>query len=592
MSPRPPIHVLALTVAVAAELCSLALLAVSGWYLAACALAGLGLLATFSYPTPSGIVRLLALGRIAGNYGQNVLLHRAALADTTRERLRVYDDLARGPGGAAGSSAEDDPGAASPKSTSGSPSAAGPSASAVASGAAVDAGAAVGRIPAVDDRTVDRLLTDARVSGERVLRVTAPIVVTCAAVVAAGIVAAVTMPAVTIPLLLGAAVMIVLALVPAAPDEGHGRLRAEVLASMEAAPELDSLGGTPLLRARVLDQLAELSAADRRRASRRTWRQLGAALAAGVSFGTIVVVAALASGVGTGVGDTATASGFGADLGSVPLFVMVVCLAFGVLERTFALGDIVPHLQRLRSIDAGRGDASQPAHTSAVEVDATDAGAIGITLGAGHELDVPAGTSAAIIGPSGAGKSTLLTAIARSVRQRRSLTVAHVTDDEFLFTGTVAGNLRLGAPGQRGRKTDADSASSGDDQPTAVGDALVGDAPNASVSVASPSVGTDLAEVLADLGLDDVDADTRTGINGRALSRGETRRLIIARAVLSRPDVLLIDEPDLGLDADTYVRVLGFVRDRLPDATVILAAHSAPPAVTRVLDLGGASAIR
>lgn len=583
MSRRPQVHVLALTVAVVAELCSLALLAVSGWYLAACALAGLGLLATFSYPTPSGIVRLLALGRIAGNYGQNVLLHRAALADTTRERLRVYDDLDGGPGDAAGSSAEDD-----------DPGADRPSALAVALTPAVDAGAAIDWPPAVDDRTVDRLLTDARVSGERVLRVTAPIVVTCAAVIAAGIVAAVTMPAVTIPLLLGAAVMIVLALAPATPDDGHGRLRAEVLASMEAAPELDSLGGTPLLRARVLDQLAELSAADRRRARRRTWRQVIAALAAGVSFGTIIVVSALASGAGTTKGTEAAVggSGAGAELGSVPVFVMVVCLAFGVLERTFALGDIIPHLQRLRTISAREGDTARPAHTSAVEVDVTDAGAIGITLGADHGIDVPAGTSAAIIGPSGSGKSTLLTAIAHAVRRRRSLTVAHVTDDEFLFTGTVAGNLRLGALGQGGLSTGADPASISDDLPTAVGDAPVGDAPHAGVSVASPSVGTDLAEVLSDLGLEDVGADTRTGINGRALSRGETRRLIIARAVLSRPDILLIDEPDLGLDADTYARVLGFVRDRLPGVTIILAAHSAPPAVTRVLDLGAASAIR
>ncbi|NNV09831.1 ATP-binding cassette domain-containing protein, partial [Geobacillus sp. MMMUD3] len=75
-----------------------------------------------------------------------------------------------------------------------------------------------------------------------------------------------------------------------------------------------------------------------------------------------------------------------------------------------------------------------------------------------------------------------------------------------------------------------------------------------------------------------------------ALSRGETRRLVIARAVLTAPDVLLVDEPDLGLDTDTFVRMLEFIRTRLPAATIIVAAHRSPPGVEFVLDLSRSEA--
>lgn len=488
MRNRPRRHVLALVVAVAAELCSLGLLALSGWYLAACALAGLGLLATFSYPTPSGIVRLLALGRIGAGYGQNVLLHRAALADTTRDRLRVFDDLA-----------------------------------------------ATGARP-VDDRTIDRLLTDAQDEGERVLRVTAPLVVTVSAILTAIVVILVTAPLAVIPLVIGAAILIALALVPAEADPGHGRLRAEVLASMDAAPELESLGASPLLRARILDQLDDLTAAEARRESRRLRRQVAAALAGGLAFGAVIVVSAASLGVG--------------DLAVVPLFAMIVCLAFGVLERTVAIGGIVPHLERLRGHRARRGGnpTRTPVPTATVDLAADG------TIIVGADLTIPRGESAAIVGPSGAGKSTLLAAFAETVRGAGTtagtgLTVSHVADDEFLFTGTVGGNLRLGAP------TELTAA--------------------------------ELGEALTALGLaEDIAPDTRTGIGGRALSRGETRRLVIARAVLAAPDVLLLDEPDLGLDPDSFARVLTFVRTRLPDATIIVASHHPPPGAALVLDLG------
>lgn len=59
----------------------------------------------------------------------------------------------------------------------------------------------------------------------------------------------------------------------------------------------------------------------------------------------------------------------------------------------------------------------------------------------------------------------------------------------------------------------------------------------------------------------------------RGLSGGEQRRLHIARALVTTPDVLLVDEPTTGLDTATAARVLSIVRRRLPGTVLIMAMH-------------------
>lgn len=114
--------------------------------------------------------------------------------------------------------------------------------------------------------------------------------------------------------------------------------------------------------------------------------------------------------------------------------------------------------------------------------------------------------------------------------------VVLVSDHEHLFTGTIADNLRLGDPS------------------------------------ASEVVVVELLDALG-LTRSGVHGGTRTGPGGRPLSGGEERRVHLARAMLARPDILLVDEPDAGLDQATATSVTALLRSRLPEAVLVYTAH-------------------
>jgi ATP-binding cassette subfamily C protein CydCD len=176
-------------------------------------------------------------------------------------------------------------------------------------------------------------------------------------------------------------------------------------------------------------------------------------------------------------------------------------------------------------------------------------------------LVVGAGEVVAIAGPSGAGKSTLIDVVLglRSADEGRILIaapdgscvdvadldreawhrhVAWVPQHPFCFPGTVAENVRLAAP-------------------------------NASDA--------DLAEALAAVGLAELDPASLIGEGGTGLSSGQRRRLGVARALLRGGDVLILDEPTAGLDAESEALVLAAVRAeaRTGNRAVLLVAHRA-----------------
>lgn len=186
----------------------------------------------------------------------------------------------------------------------------------------------------------------------------------------------------------------------------------------------------------------------------------------------------------------------------------------------------------------------------------------------GFDLTVAPGEWVALKGPSGVGKTTVLLLGAgalsplegqvylcgQPVTQCSPGSVTLVGQRASLLRGTVAENLRIVAP-----EADDDA----------------------------------LWAALAVVALDDVVRDKgglsmRLGPRGAGLSGGEARRLVLARAVLRKPLVLLLDEPTEGLDHATSLRVLAGIRAALPDIGVLMAAHRAEEqgASDRILTLG------
>ena len=233
--------------------------------------------------------------------------------------------------------------------------------------------------------------------------------------------------------------------------------------------------------------------------------------------------------------------------------------AFGVLESPVldspVLDSPAPSLPVITARSAGTARWDGPIEVTGVTVrhDGRPDPAPGEAT-----LAVPAGQITVVTGPSGCGKSTLLEVI-RGARQPSSGTVTPrleaadigwLPQDPTLFTGTVAANIRLGWP----------------------------DAPDAAV-----------AEAARQAALDDVPLDTPVGERGGGLSAGQRRRVALARALLVRRPVLLLDEPTAGLDAEREAAVLRTLRGYADAGGAVLVVAHRPAVIAAadaVADLG------
>ena len=146
----------------------------------------------------------------------------------------------------------------------------------------------------------------------------------------------------------------------------------------------------------------------------------------------------------------------------------------------------------------------------------------------GVDLDVSAGEIVTLIGANGAGKSTLMMTICGNPRARQGSIVFDGRDITHLPTHEIARfKLAQSPEGRRifSRMTVLENLQMG---ATVVGDG---------------NFGKDLERVLTLFPR----LKQRTGQRGGTLSGGEQQMLAIARALMARPHLLLLDEPSLGL---------------------------------------------
>jgi ATP-binding cassette, subfamily B, bacterial len=175
----------------------------------------------------------------------------------------------------------------------------------------------------------------------------------------------------------------------------------------------------------------------------------------------------------------------------------------------------------------------------------------------GIDLEIRDGETMALVGSTGSGKTTLTALVPRlydvtggsitiGERDVRDLSldelrgiVAVAFEEATLFSASVAENLTLGRPGV----TDDDITEA--------------------IDVAQAGFVYDLPFGLA----------TRIGEQGLSLSGGQRQRLALARAVLGRPRVLVLDDPLSALDVQTESQVEAALRRVLAGTTALVVAH-------------------
>jgi len=175
-------------------------------------------------------------------------------------------------------------------------------------------------------------------------------------------------------------------------------------------------------------------------------------------------------------------------------------------------------------------------------------------------LSVARGTTVGVIGPNGGGKTTLMKLLLALLKPTRgTISVAGMPAVAAVRRGDVLGYLPQNPWTPPGFPIDVG-------QFVRLG--LAG-----KIGILGRESADDLRHVQWLLGKVGIEELTRTPIG--SLSGGELQRAYIARALASRPHVLLLDEPTTGIDRvgqDQFIRFLGDLKQSLA-LTVILASH-------------------
>lgn len=516
------------------ELAALALLATATWLLVTAA--GRPPLDALTVAIVS--VRGLAIARGVLRYAERLAGHDATLRVVTEVRARIFATLAAGPGNR----------------------------------------------PRTGD-TLSRLVSDTEAVQDLLLRVLVP----GAAALGVGLLAVggAVMISPAAAAVLAAGLLLAGGLLPAAAvlttrRAAHrlaplrGALAVDAVDLTHGAADLAAFGATATALRRADERAAELARLERRLAA-LGWAVDGTGvLLAGTTSALVVLV-----GLGTGVDGVPVAVLAVGSLLAVESALALIGAARQWTQLRAGLRRVVALLstpgtgsasgaERPGTPVAGTGStphgpvrpdparASTGRHIRLVDVDARyrSTGAPALRR---LSLDLPPGRRIAVVGPSGAGKSTLLAVLAGVVRPEhgqvtvdgadlatlptpaRCAAVGGLLADAHVFHASVRENLLLARP----------------------------DATEAELTAAVTAAG------LNDW-VREQPAGWRTlvGENGGQLSGGQRQRLLLARALLAAPSLLLLDEPTEGLDPAAADRVLASVTGSLSaDRSVVLVTH-------------------
>lgn len=329
----------------------------------------------------------------------------------------------------------------------------------------------------------------------------------------------------------------------------------------------ETLGGVRVVKSYVAERREELIFT---RGVHRLFRNIAKSITGVSAIGALsTVVVGVIGALVVSLGGRAIIAGT-MTLGDFVMYVFFIGLVAAPLVQIASIGTQISEafagLDRIRELlgmatEADEDEVREPVHKVAGDVRMEEVGfeyVDGVPVLRDISFHAPAGTTTALVGPSGSGKSTLISLIMAFNRPKagrilvdgRDLATLRLRDyrgqlgivlqDNFLFDGTVAENIRFARP-----------------------DATMAEV----VRVARIAHCDEFIERFPQ-GYDSV-----VGERGIKLSGGQRQRIAIARAILADPGILLLDEATSSLDSESEAMIQDGLRALQAGRTTFVIAH-------------------
>jgi ATP-binding cassette, subfamily C, bacterial CydC len=516
---------------------AIALLGLSGWFITASAMAGLGLIVLLDIFTPGAGIRLAALTRTVARYGERLVTHELTFRLLADLRLDTFSRLIRRP-------------------------------------PAVLAGLRRGD-------TLQRLTRDIDNLDQLFVGVIGPSL----AAIGLSLLALLLLAFIDWRLALASAGLLLI-LAPLISGLAHRAGRTPGRRAQALVPELKVLASDGI------DALAELTAFDRTRAQSERLREVSAQLGRvqqslgtldALGQGAVILVQLLAVWLGLVFGLMLLESGqiSGPILGLLVLGLIGLGEAWQALPTAWRrLGQCQAAAERLAPLIAPETPDDEVAGQAWPE--RNDIRFEGIDFRYSRHsppvlvdfsLHIAHRETLVLHGASGIGKTTLARLLTEQCRPQagrillggqplaslnepdKRLRIGYLPQQPILFADSIAANLRLARP----------------------------QASDARLMAVLEQVG--LSALLAEL---PAGLDSWIEEQGRNLSGGQQRRLSLARLLLSEPELVILDEPTAGLDRDSANALMDNIEPWLRQRTALIISHDTGLSGTRAMTLSAA----